>query len=68
MPDKEKLNNEGYLDPTAYAALKNISRDEKIESKATFLLSVLKYIMRESGFEPVGHIVLRHKKTGKVFR
>ena len=61
-------NAEGYVDPTAYAALKSIVNDEKTEKKAAYLLSVLKYIIRESGFEVIGRIELRHKKSGRVFR
>lgn len=61
-------NAEGYVDPTAYAALKSISNDEKVEKKAAYLVSVLKFIARESGFELVNRIELKHRQTGRVFR
>ena len=66
--DDLKRNAEGYVDPTAYAALKSIINDEKIEKKAAYLVSVLKFIIRESGFEPINRIELRHKQTGRVFK
>ena len=70
MADNNDLrkNAEGYVDPTAYAALKSIVNDEKAEKKAAYLVSVLKFIIRESGFELVNRIELRHKQTGRVFR
>lgn len=68
MSDDFRRNAEGYVDPTAYAALKAIAYDEKVEKKAAYLVSVLKFIIRESGFEPVNRIELRHKQTGRVFR
>lgn len=61
-------NSEGYVDPTAYAALKSIANDEKTEKKAAYLLSVLKFIIRESGFELVNRIELKHRQTGRIFR
>lgn len=61
-------NSEGYVDPTAYAALKAIAEDEKAEKKAAYLISILKFIVRESGFEVLNRIELKDKKTGRVFR
>lgn len=61
-------NASGYPDPTAYNAMKAIARDEKIESKAAFLLNVLKFIIRESGFELLNRIELRDKSSGRVFK
>lgn len=68
MPDNLKRNAEGYVDPTAYAALKSIANDEKVEKKAAYLISVLKFIIRESGFELVNRVELRHRQTGRTFR
>lgn len=61
-------NAEGYVDPTAYAALKSIVNDEKAEKKAAYLITVLKYIIKESGFELINRIELKDKKTGRIFR
>lgn len=63
-----KYNAEGYIDLTAYAALKSIINDEKAEKKAAYLVSVLKFIIKESGFDLMNRIELRHKQTGRVFR
>lgn len=63
-----RRNSEGYVDPTAYEALKAISRDEKVEKKAAFLISIIKFITREAGFELVDRIVLKHKQSGRIFR
>ena len=64
----DRRNAEGYVDLTAYAALKSIVNDERAEKKAAYLVSVLKYIIRESGFELVNRIELKHKRTGRIFR
>lgn len=63
------FNNEGYPDPTAYDGMKPIIKSEnKIEKKCSFLIDVLKFIIRESGFEVINRIELRHIETGKIFR
>lgn len=68
MADRDlKRNAEGYVDPTAYAALKSISRDEKVEKKAAYVISIIKFIARESGFDLMNRIELRHK-SGRTFR
>ena len=66
--DDLKRNAEGYVDPTAYAALKSIVNDEKTEKKAAYVVSILKFIIRESGFELLNRIELKDKKTGRTFR
>lgn len=45
MADSLKRNRDGYIDPTAYAALKTIMNDGKAEKKAAYLISVLKFII-----------------------
>ena len=68
MANDLKRNAEGYVDPTAYAALQSIVNDEKAEKKAAYLIAVLKFIIRESGFELLNRIELRDKRTGRDFR
>lgn len=65
---KEFLNASGYPDPTAYNAIKQVTRDERVESKAAFLIHVLKFIVRESGFELIHRIELRDRATGRIFK
>lgn len=59
------FNQSGCADPTAYHALKNLSDEEK---KVNFLIKVLKYIIRESGFELLNRIELQNTKTGRVYK
>ena len=68
MADDLKRNKEGYVDPTAYAALRKIARSERAEKKAAYLISVIKFIIHESGFELVNRVELKDKKTGLVFK
>ena len=70
MPDYGiRRNNEGYSDPTAYAALSKI-RQEEIEQnrRVAELINVLKYIIDKAGFDLAARIELREKRTGKEFR
>lgn len=64
-----KKNKEGYNDPTAYAAISNIQREEvEQQRRVSELINVLKYIIDKSGFELTARIQLREKRTGKEFR
>ena len=58
-------NNSGCKDPTAYAATKPISEEERRVSE---LVKVLKYIIKIAGFEPINRIELRCKKSGRMYR
>ena len=70
MADKDPYkNSEGYSDPTAYLGLKPIIEEENaIEREVSTLIKVLKYIIKNSGFELVNRIEIRDKKTGRVFK
>ena len=61
----DKKNSEGYSDPTAYAAMRNICREEDNYRK---LRRVILNICDMAGFEFRGPIVLIDKKTGKIWR
>lgn len=62
-------NSEGYSDPTAFEALQTIIKEEsELEKKVNFVIKVLKFIIRESGFELIGRIEIRDTKTGRVFK
>lgn len=60
-----RCNAEGYSDPTAFEALRNINRDEERFHK---LLHTLIYLCDLAGFEIEGRIVLVDKKTRRVWR
>lgn len=65
----EKLNNSGCYDPTAFEALQKVSKEElELSNKVLKLLKVLKTIIDWAGFELIGRIRIKDKKTGKEFR
>lgn len=64
-----KRNKEGYSDPTAYAALSKIQKEDiELQRRVSELVNVLKYVIDKSGFELMARIEIRDKKTGKEFR
>lgn len=65
MAAHDRKNSEGYSDPTAYAAMRNIARDEDRFRK---LRKAILNICDVAGFEIRGPIVLVDKKSGKVWR
>lgn len=65
MSKDEKRNIEGYLDLTAYEAMRNIDRDEDRFHK---LLDTIFAICELSGFHIEERIVIKDKKTGKIWR
>ena len=62
--NKDKLNGSGCKDFTAYEALRNVEREEQFKK----LLSTIFYITKLAGFSIEGRIVLKDKKTGKIWR
>ena len=60
-----KRNAEGYSDPTAYEAIKNISDKEK---KVSQIVRIIKLMADMAGFEIIERIVLKDKATGEVWR
>lgn len=63
--DNPFYNSEGYPNPTAYGVIKE---ENELEKKVNFLIKVLKFIIRESGFELVSRIEIRDMKSGRIFR
>ena len=62
-------NYEGYADPTAYHATKGIMKEEAdLERKVQKLIHLIRDAAELAGFEVVGRIHLKHKKTRKEFR
>lgn len=66
--ENPKLNASGCKDLTAYEALKNIEREKKAEAKYRKLLATIFSICELAGFHLEGRIVLKDKKSGKVWR
>lgn len=65
MKNSMYFNSEGYPDPTAYAVIK---KETNIEKKVSLLICVLKAIIDLSGFELIGRIEIRDRKSGRLFR
>ena len=61
-----RRNAEGYPDPTAYEALKNIDREE--DERFHRLLHTLFYLCELADFEIEGRIILVDKRNGRVWR
>ncbi|MDO5540832.1 MAG: hypothetical protein Q4F83_12320 [Eubacteriales bacterium] len=63
--DDLRRNAEGYSDPTAYGALKDIDRDDDRFHK---LLDTIFALCELSGFHIEERIVIKDKRTGKIWR
>ena len=66
-------NSEGYPDPTAGAAYANIEREQKQQEASRLavigkLIPIFKQMAELAGFEIIGRITLRDKKTGREYR
>lgn len=62
-------NAEGYSDPTAYAGMKPVIKEEAEQQKrVNSLIYVLKYIINLSGFDLISRIEIRDRKTGREYR
>lgn len=60
-----KKNASGYVDPTAYEAVKNIDADAARFQK---LLTAIFAMCELAGFHIEERIMIRDLKTGKVYR
>lgn len=63
-----RRNASGYLDLTAYKAIEKADRDADAEKRYKKLLSTIFYICELAGFRIEGRLILKDKKTGKVWR
>lgn len=62
-------NGSGCSDFTAYEAIKNVTAEEqKTERAARMVVTTIKNVLELAGFELVGRIQIKHKKSGKVFK
>lgn len=59
-----KKNSEGYLDPTAYEAIKDADEAERFNK----FLKIIFYICELSGFRFEGRFTVVDKKTGRVWK
>ena len=63
--DELKRNGSGYVDPTAYKAIKGVDKDHERFLK---LLDMIFNICDLSGFHLESRIEVKDKKTGRVWR
>lgn len=62
--DDPRRNGEGYLDLTAYEALRHVEEEEKFHK----LLHTIFYLCELAGFQIDGRIVLKDKKSGRIWK
>lgn len=68
-PKKDpRRNASGYMDLTAYEAIKNADREADAEARFKRLLATIFYICELAGFRIEGRLTIVDKKTGKVWR
>ena len=60
-----KRNSEGYADTTAYQAEQQISEEDR---RMNQLIRTLKFIIDAAGYDLVERIVLRDRRTGRIYR
>ena len=64
-PNDGLYNPEGYRDPTAYDAIRNITEEEE---KVTVLINIIKSLLRITGFELIRRIEIRSLRSGREYR
>lgn len=66
MKDRNiKYNKEGYRDPTAYQVLK---KDQREEERFKRLMATIFYICENAGFHIEERIVIKDKRTGRIWK
>lgn len=65
MPKDGYFNPDGYRDPTAYDAIRNITDEAE---KVTALIHIIKTILRIAGFELIRRIEIRCIRSGREYR
>ncbi len=63
-----RKNAEGYPDPTAYEAIKRIEYKDPEASRFYKVIGCVLRILELSGYSLEEKIVLRDKRTGKIWR
>ena len=65
----DRKNAEGYNDPTAYNAIKNVEQEQdKDDVRFHQLLNTMFSLCELADFHIEGRVVLKDKRTGKVWR
>ena len=67
--ENPRSNASGYLDETAYAAIKKTDDEFKDGSERFYkLLNSIRDICELSDFQIIGRITIKDKRSGKVWR
>lgn len=66
--DDPRRNASGYMDPTAYKAISKVDQEADAENRLKKLLTTIFYICDLAGFHIEERLVIKDKKTGKVWR
>lgn len=62
-------NCEGYTDPTAGVAMGHVKKEEQDIDKLNHkVIQSFRLLVDLAGFEIVGRVTLKHKKSGRIFR
>lgn len=68
MEEDIKKNGSGYSDPTAYKAIKKVEEEKAADERFHKLLDTIFTICELSGFHIEERLVVKDRKTGKVWR
>lgn len=62
-------NSEGYSDPTAGVAMGSAKKQEQEIDKLNHkVMQSFRLLLDLAGFEIVGRVTLKHKKSGRIFK
>lgn len=71
MEDNDlKRNGSGYVDPTAYKAIKNVEKRPRGEDFERYnrVIRLIFAVCELAGFHVENRIVLKDKKTGRIWK
>lgn len=69
IEDRELMTNaEGYPDPTAYEAIKNLEERAIEKERHSKLIGCILRVCELAGFSVEERIILRDNRTGRVWR
>jgi hypothetical protein len=70
MNNKNSIfNSSGCKDTTAFEAVKSATKEEQeLDHKVHEIINVLKRIIDITGFELIGRIQIKHKKSGREYK
>lgn len=62
-------NAEGYADPTAYAAMNAVQKQQdEVDQRVQSFVRAIKTIIDQSGYDPLARIEIRDRMSGREYR